>query len=335
MSAINSNPGGIGFLDNIRLNNGVDCLKNHFHGLLMNDSEKCAELLNDENLQYCSLYSLQSELEAFNFENRLNERNRTALRITRDIVSRNSEDLHLLTQGRNSHTLSVFRWILGTGYPDDSLSDEYETVMEHAAIQLCRTYRDTSLLNEIAEMTFSRNKKELLTHYLIWAFFEARSTYSLHLIANRLCSVEKCDRDLARKLLAFVPCVCGCTDAGSDGTDLYREASDWIRENQPFMFYTGESLHEAVNPLHYDISLAAKYMCRSVSVEDGSMLRPVDDRDCALTDRFNELDTKDKKLLSDYSYLLYRRNVHQWNTWIRLPMDVQMRLAAALMGGAS
>lgn len=335
MPTQNSNPGGIGFLDNIRLNNGIDCLKNHFHGLLMNNGEGAAELLNDENLQYCSLYSLQPELEAFAFENRLNERNRTALRITRDIVSKNTEDLHLLTQGRNDHMLSVLKWILGTGYPDDGLSDEYDTVMEHAAIQLSRTYRDSSLLNEIAEMIFSRNKNESLTHYLIWAFFEARSTYSLNFIANRLCSEEKCDRDLARKLLAFIPGVCGCPDAVSDRAVLYRTASNWLHENQPFIFYTGENLHEAVNPMHCDISLTAKYMGRPVSAENGSLLRPADSRETGLADQFSQLDMKDQKLLSDCSYLLYRRNVHQWNTWIRLPMNEQKRLAAVLMGGAS
>lgn len=333
MPKVIPNSGGIGFLDNIRLSNGVDSLKNYYHDLLMNNNEKAAELINDENLHYCSLYVLQPELETFDLKERLNDRIRAALRITRDIAARDSEDMDTLTKGQNIHTLSVLKWILGSGYADDGLSGGYEAVMEQTAILLSRIYRDTELLAEIEEMIFSRNRKGLFVHYLIWAFFEARSPYSLSLLANRLCSQERSDIDLAKRLLSFIPAI--AADSGAEGITLYMAAAGWIQENQPFLYYTGESLHQTGNPHHYDISREAKYLCSPVSAEDGSFLRAAADNERSLARTFNELDNDSKNLLSDCSYLLYRRNVHQWNTWMQLPVEGQIRLAAAVMGGSA
>ena len=328
-----SNSRGISFLDNIRLSNGIDSLKNYFHDLLMNGNEKAVELMNEGNLHYCSLYVLQPELETFDLKGRLNERNRTALRITNDIVARNSEDVGILTRGRNIHTLAVLKWMLGTGYTDDGLSGGYEAVMEQTAILLSRTYRDTELLGEIEEMIFARNRKGLFVHYLIWALFEARSTYSLTLLANRLRSPVRSDAELAKRLLSFIPAIAAGSEAES--ATLYRKAADWIQENQQFLYYTGESLHQTGNPHHYDISREAKYLCSPVSIEDGSFLRPAGDNERSMTDAFNKLDKESKRLLSDCSYLLYRRNVHQWNTWMKLPIEGQIKLAAAVMGGSA
>jgi hypothetical protein len=328
-----SNTGKIGFLDNIRLNNGNDSLKNYFHDLIINNSDKAVELINDENLHYCSLYILQLELEAFGLKKRLNGRNRMALRITRDISARDSEDMRLLTHGRNTDTLDTLKWILGTGCADDGLTSDYEAIMEHTAILLSRTYRNTELLDKIEEMIFSRNRKGLFVHYLIWAFFEARSTYCLTLLANRLRSPEKSDVELAKRLLGFIPAI--AEGSGADGMTLFREAANWIQENQPFLYYTGESLHQTGTPQHYDISREAKYLCSPVSAEDGSLLRPADNNQRSLADAFNKLDKDSKKLLSDCSYLLYRKNIHQWNTWMNLPIEGQIRLAATVMGGSA
>lgn len=328
-----SNSGGIGFLDNIRLSNGIDSLKNYFHDLLMNDTEKAVELINDGNLHYCSLYVIQPELEGFDLEGRLNERNQTALRITSDIAARNSEDMEILTRERNIHTLATLKWILGTGCMDDGLSGGYETVMEQTAIYLSRTYRDTELLGEIEEMIFARNRKGLFVHYLIWALFEARSTYSLTLLANRLLSPDRDDVELAKRLLSFIPALASGNEA--ENMTLYREAASWIEENQQFLYYTGESLHLTGKPQHFGISREAKYLCCPVSAEDGSFLRPADDNERSMTDAFSKLDKESKALLSDCSYLLYRRNIYQWNTWIKLPIEGQIRLAAAVMGGSA
>lgn len=333
MPAEISNSGGIGFLDNIRLNNGIDSLKNYYHELLVNSNEKAVELLNEDNLQYCTLYVLQHELETFDIKERLNERNRTALRITNAIAARNSEAVGIMTKGHNLHTLAVLKWMLGTGCMDDGLSGGYEAVMEQTAILLSRTYRDTELLDKIEEMIFTRNRKGLFVHYLIWALFEARSIYCLVLLANRLLSPVKSDVELAKRLLCFIPAI--AENNGVEGMTLHREAADWILENQHFLYYTGESLHQTGNPRHYDLSREAKYLCSPVSIEDGSFLRPAGENERSMTDAFSKLDNEHKRLLSDCSYLLYRKNVHQWNTWIKLPIKGQIRLATAMMGGSA
>ncbi len=331
-----SNPGDICFLDNIRKNNGIDGLKNYIRDLFANNNEKAVELINDENLHYCSLYVLLPELKSITRRGRLraelSERNRTALRITKDIESRDSEDIAVLTQSRDGDTLSALKWILGTGYTEDGLSDGYETVMEQTAILLSRTYRNTELLEQIEEMIFTRYRKGLFIHYLVWAFFEARSTYSLSLLANRLLSAESSDVELAKRLLSFIPPI--AANNGADGMTLYMQALDWMQENQPFLYYTGESLHQTGAPHHYDISYEARYLCRPVSPEDGSYLRTADDNLRSRARSFNKLDKDSKKLLSSCSYLLYRRNIHQWNTWINLPVERQLKLAADMMGGS-
>lgn len=328
-----SNLGQISFLDNIRLSNGIDSFTNYCHSLMMNGDVKVIELMNETNLQYCSLYILQPELESFELKEHLNERNKTALRITNDISVRNSEDIGILTEGRNIHTLGVLRWMLGTGYKDDGLTGGYETVMEQTAILLSRTYRDTNLLGEIEEMIFERYRKGLFVHYLIWALFEARSAYSLVLLANRLHSPVRSDVELAARLLSFIPGI--ASGSKTENINLSSEAINWIQENQQFLYYTGESLHQTGNPHHFDIAREAKYLCCPVSIEDGRYLRPADDNERSMADAFNSLDKESKRLLSDCSYLLYRKNIHQWNTWMKLPVEGQIKLAAEVMGGSA
>ena len=74
------------------------------------------------------------------------------------------------------------------------ISDEHDEILDVTASLLIKTHNDKTILPTIVDTIFSRNRKGLFNHDLIWAFFQARDPYSLMLVANYLNSEDTEDR---------------------------------------------------------------------------------------------------------------------------------------------
>jgi hypothetical protein len=338
------NAGKLGLLDNLRLSNGPEGLKNYFRELLRVARGSALAAINDSDIRFGTLYLLKPELPEKLVQNDLNPLYRKALDMADSLTGNVSPGTESNIRKSGEDAASALRWIIRTGLPEEGLGSRYEQLMERAAALLVKSFGDTSILPELAEIIFDRNKRGALLHELVWAFFEARCPESLRLVAQRLVSADRRDVELAKKLLCFIPGM--SNDASGDmagetasnistgagdrltGPGLYKTALEWLEENRHFLYYTGESLHLCNLPQHYRVSWPAKYMCRPVSPDNGKPLLEYPPPQIEIISRFERLPEPLQKLLADYSRSLCKRNINQWNAWMRLPVEEQVRAAS-------
>lgn len=320
-------------LDKIRLGSGANALKAHFHNLLENDEGKAVNSINEKNLFFPSLYLLQAEINKYGLQDSLTPQNQHALNIVNGILTNNLALSENLAEEQKQLTNSTLKWMFETGWPDDGLNDQFDEIMDVTAILLIKIFKTTSNLKILLDMIFNRYRRGALIHDLVWAYFEARSPESLTLIADRLRSNNWKDIELSKKLLNFIPGLDGNTNR--EPGSQHSAAVSWIKENQPYLYFTGESMQQSMDPRPYAVSMESKYLNKNLSNNRSSLPGPLLEDESAIIDRFNALDDADRLLLADCSYKLRRRNMRQWNAWIRYPLDRQITMAKAIMGGLS
>lgn len=314
-------------LDKVRLNNGTNDLNNFFHKSFQNNTKESISLINNENLNFASLFILKNKIEELNIFNSLNLRNKIALEITYEICTgkksfRNTEYLCSdYIQGVNS----VLKWMLTTGSIDDGMNNAFDEVLDASAILLTKIYRDKTVLPLIAEMIFKRYKEKSLIHNLVWAFFECGDPKSLILIGDRLQSSDQKDFELSKKLLNFIPGI--NMFKHTDKNNYYLYFLNWFEKNFLFLHFTGESFQQCSNPIPYEVILEAKYLCVAVSTNAGKILRPLKKEEIELLKIFNKLDYNTKLLLANFSFSLHHKNVHNWNKWLCYPIAEQIKIA--------
>lgn len=418
--------GNLSVFDEIRLTYGIDNLKKFFLNLVKTDREKVIHLINDDRLHFYSLFELQPEIRANKLYEDLIPRYKNALNII-DIISAvksipGDQGYHLygnklkstrtqksaIDYRQMSH--SSLKWMLETGFMDNGRNDRFDAILDSTAALLIKSFNDKSVLPLIAEMIFDRHRKGLFYYDLVWAFFEACEPCSLTLAANRLCSRNLRDVDLARRLLNFIPYIStgetsknipgyvpgyvpgfapGYTpmyapvynpvyDSGHDpvyvpgydvydpvynpGYDsengpenalmnppeynpeyapghapdnltLYKLCLEWLGQNLPFLYYTGDTFQQTCNPIPYAVAWEAKYLCKVISANTGKILAPLTKDEEKLLLNFKAQSHSSKVILADYSFRLYRQDRKLWNTWFCYPVADQVRMAAYRMGG--
>ena len=341
-------------LDNIRISNGSDFLRSYFHELLHTDRENLLALLNDQNLRFCSLYVLKQDILTNQLQENLPSLLKKALEISDELSgktnTRSTKSRLDKTRSRPDPSLQArlnaaveermrmdkqtvsppLEWIVETGWSDPLPDAAYEILLERCTSLLLKSLTNRSLLSVVAWHIFDRNRRDKLIHNLVWAFFEAKDTDSLYLLAKRLNSEDIRDTALAKKLLGFIPGL-----EATDGVSAYYRAMQWLSENQPFLCYTGESMKMCSKPIYYTVSMEAKYLCRQVSANNGRPLSQLHDKELKLLMEFRRLPEAEQLLLSNFSYMLQKRDIHQWNSWIGLPVARQSEAASVVMGGLS
>lgn len=321
----------VSFFDKTRHDNGISKLKIVFNELIKNNIEKALNLINDENLHFASLFLLKSDIKKFNLFSKLNLRNRIALETVNDILTKKISDIEYLSDEYIRKTHLTLKWILETGFIDDGIDNKYDKVLDTVAALLTMAYKDKTILPILVNMIFERYKKRLLIHDLIWAFFESRNPETLTLIAKYLRSSKLEEFELACKLLNFVPGI--DIDNKENKEEQYKLFTNWFEENYLFFYFTGESFQQTSHPKPYIVVLEAKYICESVSVDTGKILKTLSKEDEELLNRFRELEYENKILLSDFSYKIYGQNKHFWKKWLNYPITDQIKIAKNGIGG--
>jgi hypothetical protein len=313
-------------LDKIRHGGGPKKLIDFFTKLVKKDIEKAVDLINLENMDFTTLFLLQSKVYELSIFKNLSIRNKIAIEfMDKTIADRESVDNLYLLSKHVPKVYSTLKWILETGAADDGLDDKFDEILDQSAAILTREYRDRSVLPVITDMIFKRKRKGFFTHDLVWAFFESRDIHSLVLIANKLQSEDPKDVELACSLLCFVP---GIEDEIYKKDDeKYSAFINWIEENKIFLYFTGESFQLTRRPSVYNINYEAKYLCKLVSVDTGETLKSLDEKEYALIDEFRTLDEDNKRLLSGFSLAIHRKNIKLWDEWMRNPFNEQLRIA--------
>ncbi len=323
-----SNSAKLSLLDSVRINYGTQKLKSYFYRLSRYSRRKTISLINDNNLHFATLFVLQPEIRDTNFYRYLNLRNKKALEITNAILKTKSSNVPCFSSDQKQSSHTSLKWILQTGRMDDGLNDDFDEVIEKSAILLIKLYRDNSLLHIIIEMIFKKHRKGTYTHDLVWAFFEAKDIQSLNLISDYLTSEQPEDVNLARKLLSFIPVA-----DSPNSANQHRYISNWLKENNPFLNYTGESFQQGCNPRPYILSLESKYLCRAANGDIRKSITSLPRYEQNKLEVFNLLDNDTKILLSNYSFWLHNQNIYWWNLWHDYPIIDQISIAKAGLGG--
>ncbi|AND83546.1 hypothetical protein GTH52_10600 [Clostridium tyrobutyricum] len=313
------------FLDNIRSDKGIEDLKNFFTELCNKDVKTALKFINDEKLNFSTLFILRDEIKKFSLVNKLTIKNKTALLIIKEILSDNK---HNLEQEHLSFDYiqiihSTLNWILKSGYKSDGLNDEYDRVLDITCGILTKLYKDKALLPIMADLIFERYKKGTLIHDLVWAFFQAADPQSLLIIGEKLLSTAAEDVKMACRLLNFIPAV----NNGISKEKKYTNFLNWMKENSPFLKYTGESFQQTTNPTPYKIVLEGKYLCKRICCDTGKALRSPSEKENSLLNDFKKLDHDTKVLLSNFSLRIHHKNIYLWNIWHRYSLNEQIKIA--------
>ncbi|MEW9095970.1 MAG: hypothetical protein AB2417_12895 [Clostridiaceae bacterium] len=306
---------------------GVDSVRSFFYQLTKANEKEALNLINDENLHFASLFVLKPEIEELKLSEKLNIRNRIALRITSEILlgKENISAIECFSCDYIQAVHSVLKWMLETGCINDGLNDQYDEILDITAIFLTKIYRDKTVLPIIAEMIFRRYKQGFLIHHLVWAFFESRDPISLSIISERLKSKESRDIELAQKLLSLVPDI-GIRD-NIDIKEQYLSFLNWFGKNNLFLHFTEESFQQSSNSIIYKVVLEAKYLCEPVSIDTGKILRVLSAKECKLIDEFKKLDKNTQILLSEFSVMLHHNNIYKWKHWLKCSIGEQIKFA--------
>lgn len=316
-------------LDRVRHDRGNDGLRDYIKQLAQKDRGKAIDLINEEELSFTSLFVLRDEIQQLEFFDQMNIRNKIALEIVDETLKEYKVELSPSDMVSNfiQNVRTALKWMLTTGAFDDGMSDEYDEVMDVTAILLVKVYKDKGILPLLADMIFKRYKMGTCIHDLAWAFFEGKEPYSLILIGNKLRSREFKDVELACKLLGFIPGV--DVKSSVDGETQYFGFFNWIEENRPFLYFTGESFQQKNSPTPYVVVLEAKYLCKVISIDTGKSLEPLTREEDELLSSFDKQDDDTKTLLSNYSFRLHYDDVNGWNMWLHRPIETQIKIAKA------
>ena len=323
-----SNSNALSTLDKVRFDRGNSNLSNYFRKILVKNPPKAMELLNEDNLSFPSLFILFPQINKPHITRHLNLRNKAAMTVTKAILSKDFSNFNRHT--RDIDVPEILRWILQTGKDDNLARSEYIDIVDSCAILLVREYKDDSILPVLRDIIFNRYRQGLFIHDLVWAFFECRNPNCILILAEGFNSNDIKDVELTKELLKFIPVV-NCNNLPKEL--LYKNVRYWLRDNLPFIYYTGESFQQMPNPSPFDVSLGAKYLFRKVS-SDGNIEGTLSEDEKQLLNTFDSLDVNSRILLSSYSFVLHNQNIYWWNNWLHSPVEEQIRIFSAKLGGA-
>lgn len=305
----------IAWLDDVRLTHSYEETRDLFHRQYLNDAVQAMSMLNEDRLSFPSLYILQPEISKFSLFGALSERNRLALNTEKDLLAHR----HPGRGAEDGQVYAMLKWMVQTGSGAVNLGEEYDTVMDLAALLLIKEYHDMEILPLLEDMIFSRHRKGLNTYDAEWALFESGDPECIAMIARHLLSTDARDVSMARRMLNFIPCI----DRFDDAAKQYQCITQWLSRNRRYLKYTGESNLKCSRPRPFMVAFENKYLQRAVDEEEGAL----DMEEQAAVAVFSQLPREDKELLSDYSQHLRTAGGGQWRRWMNA--DVPEQLAAA------
>ncbi|MTI67662.1 MAG: hypothetical protein FH753_13835 [Firmicutes bacterium] len=319
-------------LNDIRKNKDQDKLVSSFNMMAKKNIRKTKKIINDERLEFTTLYTIKKELERFKLNKDLNPRNKIALQLINEIKDKKT---NIVTECDSIEHIqrvqSTLKWILNTGLDGDGLENEYDEILDLSYILLIKVYNDITYSPKIVDVIFKRYKRGFYIYDLVWALYESCDIDSLFLIAKYLLSENQKEFKLACRLLNFIPAVEKINNKNK--RDYYPHVIKWIKRNSPYLYYTGESFQQTSRPKVYAISMEAKYLNKEVSKKTGEILHKLNKRETRLLNEFKKLSGYNKEILSNYSSTLYTNNLYQWNNFISYPLIEQIEYVKKRLGG--
>ncbi|MEL4106834.1 hypothetical protein AAFA46_08375 [Oscillospiraceae bacterium WX1] len=308
---------------------GPHLLRRVFNDTVRHDKQEALNQLDDDSLLFPVFFLLLRDVAAHDMSGDLNGRNAIAYGLCADKI-KNLPGPRMAPDAADEDALALtLRWILETGKnepTDPILRNEFDAVIDYAAALLIIKFDDKTALPLVADLIFRRNRQGLLIHDLVWSFFQTLDTATLLHIADNLLSSNPKDAALAQKLLHVE-----AADPGEDKRALHRRVTDWIRENGPYLYLTGEHLQQITNPVHLRCDREAKYLNKEISPRYRAPLEPLSTAERACLSRYREANDDEQQILTDYSYQLRGRDTRLWDVWLQKETAEQVIAAGERM----
>lgn len=321
-----------GPLDEVRIQDGLEACRSAFAEAGTADVQRAMDLLNDPQIAFPTLFLLLPNIDALGSVSKLNDRNAQAVRIVRQILHPKDTDQaenHL--SAAQEAVRPVLLWMVQSGGEEHRLGNDYQKTLDIAISVLLVTYEEKSILGAVDQLIFARHKRGQPVHDLVWAFFRTHDPAALKLMAEHLQASEPEEAELACRLLQVDPAQ--AKDAARR-QKAYTAYAHWLHENDPYVYFTGESLQYASRPTLCKVDLASKYIQKARASRGGETVLPASAKEQAHLEGFSSLGEEEQHVLSAFSQAMRAQDVAAWSTWIDAPVDAQIKTAKAGLGGA-
>ncbi len=302
------------YLDTLWSAGGPHHLKQFMSVTAQSDRAEALRLINDEHLRFPVLFILMPEISAHGLYGGLSPRNMAAISICSKKMYKHSIDT-AVTDATNDTLYLTLKWMFETGKDWDGLSvghDPYDAVIDYTVALLIISYEDKKILKDVAELIFRRNRKGFFIHDLVWSFFQTLDKDALSYVAGYLLSDNPRDIDLAAKLLNLDEQVSNRVEARK----TYRKFIEWLDNNRPYLYLTGEHFQLTSNPRHLDADKEAKYLGKEILPRYRAPVEPLTEAEVDCLHNYRVATPEDQALLTDYSHNLRHSNKQLWQEWM-------------------
>jgi hypothetical protein len=319
---------GVSYFDRIWRSSGASALKSEFYSAATRARERAVRYLSDGETSFPVVFILMPELERLGLYKDLPECQLHALRLcakkTTD-MKLESYLTYLLGGEEVKAPVECLKWLLESGITWDGPSagrDDYDAVIDLAATLVIGDYGDTTMLVPIAELIFRRNRRGLFIHDLVWGFFQSIDAGALSALSKYILSNDVSDVNLACELLGLdVP----MSDADKQTT--FYGYTEWLRENRPYLYLTGEHFQATSKPHHLLHDVEAKYLQREITPRERAPLSPLSEEERRKLGQFREAKREEQDLLSAHSKKLRAKDMSAWGDWLGMELAEQVMAA--------
>ncbi len=321
------------FLDAHKKRYGIEQTKSAFYKIAKNNQQQAALQINQATLTFPTLYVLIPEIQALSMYNVLNTRNAYAVQFCAKILHDDSLAQPIQIQpATREQKYHVLKWMFVTGWQEDGLCNQFDHILDIVTAVLIKQYKDQSILPTIVHEIFERNQKGFLVHDLVWNFYQARNPNALKLVARYLQSSNPEDVKLACEILHFTPEI--EQEVPGNPHSKYEAYLNWFQENQPYFYFSGESMQCSSEPEAFKIDLDAKYLTKSRPAASNKKIHPLNKFEQEQLKQFKNVQDPDQKLLSNYSCRMHSLNPQLWNQWMHSDIHQQLQAAKSQEGNA-
>jgi len=320
----------VNILENLRSSSSIDAFKKDFISLLEEDPKEAIGYLNENSLRFPTLFLLIPEIEAYELRSKLNWRNKLSIKICH-IIQTDKQVGKISKLASDKNIIHVLEWMFETGTIEDGLHNDFDQVLDSVTALLIIHYGNHTILPTVANMIFIRNQRGLFLHDLVWSFFESHNPTALQLVSNYFKSENTQDVEFAYRLLNFDPS--GFHVQTVHPTARHKAYRDWLDENDPYLYFTGESFQLTSEPIPCKVNIDAKYLHKQVSPKNGKTNKPLTRVEKRYLQEFQQLQPCDQEMLSRYSCKIYKDNIRTWKKWIDYDIHNQIESAKHDMEG--
>lgn len=314
-------------LDRIRQDEGKENLGKYYKDLLHSNTRQAINLINDDNLSFPSFYILLPYIKSYGLYRHLSNKNKLVINIVNHIMQGDKYRGNNYLDDNSEESYNLLKWIVDSGNSEYHIDDDYNQIIDISVSILLISYNDKSILPIVSDMIFDRHKNGLNNNDLVWAFFNVKDLNAVQYLAKHMAADNEDERKLACDLLGIDD------NMLNDYSGYHNNYLEWLKENDAFVYISDESCQLSSKPKFIKTDYGRKYLVKGTDTYYYLPIEPSNESERNNLKAFKLLSDKDKELLSEYSYSIYKNNVNKWQEWISSPIENQVKDAKSNKGG--